>query len=183
LSQERTSWGIKNEEVLIELVTLMGLSDEEKALLGSLQEQARSTAPKMTNAFYARLTKHQNTNEFLQGITTERMNAMLGDWFIELFNGTYNEEYARGRMKIGRIHVEIGLPVRYPLAMLDVILLYGEEVARQSSQPEKAVTAFRKLLALDVAVFNQAYENNQLKHLAELVGGERLARLLLAGGA
>lgn len=41
--------------------------------------------------------------------------------------------------------------------------------------------AFRKVLALDVAVFNQAYEDNQLQHLSELVGGERLARLLLSG--
>ena len=46
-----------------------------------------------------------------------------------------------------------------------------------------ARAAFRKVLALDVAVFNQAYEDNQIEHLAELVGGKRLARLLLTGGA
>jgi hypothetical protein len=34
-------------------------------------------------------------------------------------------------------------------------------------------------LALDIAVFNQAYEDTQLKHLAEMVGNERLARRLL----
>lgn len=38
------------------------------------------------------------------------------------------------------------------------------------------------MLALDVAIFNQAYEDYQLRHLAELVGGERLARRLLTEG-
>lgn len=183
MAQERQSWTVKDDAILTELVTLMDLSTEEQTLLGSVKEQAKANAPKMTEAFYARLTKHQNTNEYLEELSTERMHSMLGDWFIGLFAGTYDESYAQQRLKIGEIHVHIGLPVRYPLAMLDVIIPFGEEVARQSDQPEKAVAAFHKLLALDVAVFNQAYESNQLKHLAELVGGERLARLLLAGGA
>jgi hypothetical protein len=98
-----------------------------------------------------------------------------------MFGGTYDAAFAQKRINIGAIHVQIGLPVRYPLAMLDVIMPFGEQVAQQSSQPEQAAYAFRKLLALDVAIFNQAYEDNQLKHLSELVGGERLARHLLSG--
>jgi hypothetical protein len=181
MAEERESWNIKDEAVLAELVILMGLRAEESALLSSVSAQAQTTAPEMTKVFYERLLGHQNTHEYLQDVSNERMHSMLGTWFIELFGGTYDEAYARQRMKIGEIHVRIGLPVRYPLAMLDVILPFGENVARQSAQPEQAVVAFRKVLALDVAVFNQAYENNQLWHLSELVGGERLARLLLAG--
>ena len=71
--------------------------------------------------------------------------------------------------------------MRYPLAMLDVVMPFGELIARTSPSPDAAVSAFRKVLALDVAIFNQSYEDNQLKHLAELVGGERLARRLLTG--
>ncbi len=181
--QDRTSWQIRDTEVLAELVSLMHLSSEEQALLGSLAEQARAAAPKMTETFYTRLLAHPNTAEYLEGKSMERLHSMVGDWFVELFSGKYDQEYARKRITIGHIHVRIGLPVRYPLAMLDVVMPFGEEVARQSSQPEAAVAAFRKLFALDVAIFNQAYEDNQLQHLAELVGGEKLARLLLSGGS
>jgi hypothetical protein len=38
-------------------------------------------------------------------------------------------------------------------------------------------------MSLDIAVFNQAYEDRQLEHLADLVGGERLARRLLTGSS
>jgi hypothetical protein len=135
----------------------------------------------LTEAFYERLFAHPHTAEYLAGRSMDRLRNMVSDWFVDMFSGTYDEAFAQKRISIGAIHVRIGLPVRYPLAMLDVIMPFGEQVAQQSAQPEQAVAAFRKLLALDVAIFNQAYEDNQLKHLAELVGGERLARNLLSG--
>ncbi|NJP04474.1 MAG: Globin-coupled histidine kinase [Chloroflexaceae bacterium] len=181
MAQERTSWQIKDEAILTELVTMMEISSAECALLGQLKGQAEVLAPEMTKAFYGRLFQHTNTAEYLEGISMDRLNSMLATWFIELFNGVYDEDYARRRINIGRIHVRIGLPLRYPLAMMDVIMVFGEQVAHQSDQPDVAMTAFRKALALDVAIFNQAYEDNQMKHLADLVGGERLARLLLSG--
>jgi hypothetical protein len=67
--------------------------------------------------------------------------------------------------------------------MMDVILDFGLKVANQSSNPDRAKQAFRKLLALDMAIFNQSYEDVQLKHLAETVGNERLARRLLTGSS
>jgi hypothetical protein len=181
MTQDRTSWSIKDTAVLHELVTMMGLSSEETALLGALHAQAQAQAPKMTETFYERLFAHEHTKAYFEGKSMERLHGMIGDWFIALFSGTYDEAYAEHRLTIGAIHVKIGLPVRYPLAMLDVIMPYGEDVARQSPQPDAAVQAFRKVFALDVAIFNQAYEDNQLKHLSDLVGGERLARLLLSG--
>ena len=108
-------------------------------------------------------------------------HAMIAEWFVELFGGTYGQEYVAQRLKIGHVHVEIGLPVRYPLSMIDVIMQHGENVTEQSSDPETAKEAFQKVLSLDIAVFNQAYEDRQLEHLAKMVGGERLARRLLTG--
>jgi hypothetical protein len=65
--------------------------------------------------------------------------------------------------------------------MIDIVSEHGEAIAETSDDPDAAKAAFRKVLALDVAIFNQAYEDNQLKHLSDLVGGERLARRLLMG--
>ncbi|NJM07088.1 Globin-coupled histidine kinase [Candidatus Gracilibacteria bacterium] len=178
---DRASWQIHDEATLGELVELMHLSPVETALMGALHADATLIAPAMTQAFYARLFAHAQTAEYLQGVSMDRLHSMVAEWFTQLFCGTYDAEYARRRMTIGQIHVRIGLPVRYPLAMLDIVMPYGEQLAAKSSDPTAAVGAFRKVLALDVAIFNQAYEDNQLRHLAELVGGERLARRLLTG--
>lgn len=178
---DRQSWSVKGTAILTELVKMMDVSAAESQLLGSLHDGAKAQTTAFTDAFYKRLLGHAATAEYLDGVSVERLTGMLGMWFSDLFRGNYDEAYAQQRLKIGEIHVRIGLPVRYPLAMLDVIMPFGEQVASTSSDPAKAMTAFRKVLALDVALFNQAYEDNQLSHLADLVGGERLARLLLAG--
>jgi hypothetical protein len=181
MTQDRTSWQIKHGDALSELIALMELGAGEAELLGPLEPRARAVAPDFAKAFYGRLTAHAHTAEFLAGSSMASLHGTVSDWFSELFCGRYDDGYARRRLRIGEIHVKIGLPVRYPLAMIDLVLPYGEAVARTSPQPEAAVTAFRKVLALDVAVFNQSYEDEQLRHLAELVGGERLARRLLTG--
>ncbi|MEN9938980.1 MAG: hypothetical protein RLZZ387_5559 [Chloroflexota bacterium] len=175
------AWQVKNEAILHELTALVKLTDEERTLLAALAPDAQAAVATLSAAFYQRLERHANTAEYLLHDNMPRMHANLGTWFTEVFSGTYDSAYTRRRLVIGEIHVKIGLPVRYPLAMLDVIMTFGEAVARRSPNPTAAVTAFRKVLALDVAVFNQAYEDEQLRQIADLVGGERLARRLLSG--
>jgi hypothetical protein len=181
--QDRASWGVKGGAILHELVQLMDLSNEEKSTLSALKGQAESQTPALLEEFYGRLLKHAHTAEYLQGASLDRMHATLANWFADIFSGQYDEAYTQKRITIGQVHVRIGLPVRYPLAMMDVIMQFGEAIAKTSAQPDVALRAFRKVLALDIAIFNQAYEDNQLKHLSELVGGERLARRLLTGMA
>jgi len=181
MAQDRASWHVKGEAILDELVQLMNLSAAESSLLGALHGQAASQAPALLEAFYGRLLRHANTADYLKSASIDRLHSAVSDWFSDLFGGCYDAAYAQKRLTIGQVHVRIGLPVRYPLAMMDVIMPFGEAIAQTSAQPDLALAAFRKVLALDIAIFNQAYEDNQLKHLSELVGGERLARLLLTG--
>ncbi len=175
---DRKSWEIKDEAILDDLVALIDLTVAEREILAALQESAREVAPALSEAFYRRLMAHPLTAEYV-GDQVEARRGTLEAWFIELFQGKYGRDYVGGRLEIGRVHVAIGLPIRYPLAMMDVILEFGMQVAAQSHEPEQAANAFRKLLALDIAIFTQSYEDTQLKHLAETMGNERLARRLL----
>jgi hypothetical protein len=178
---QRSSWTVKQEDIHAELASMMDLSDDEKALLADLQDEASAQADALTDDFYDRLLAHDNTKEYFEGEDMEERHAMIADWFVDLFNGTYGQEYVAQRLKIGHVHVRIGLPVRYPLSMMDVIMQHGEAVTDTSSDAAQAKDAFQKVMSLDIAVFNQAYEDRQLEHLAELVGGEKLARRLLTG--
>jgi hypothetical protein len=178
---QRKSWSVKDEDIHDELAEMMALSDEERGLLVDLQGEAEAQADAMTDAFYGRLLSHDNTAEYFDGEDMDERHAMIADWFVDLFNGSYGADYVAQRLKIGHVHVKIGLPVRYPLSMIDVIMQHGEAVVAESRDPGTAKRAFRKVMSLDIAVFNQAYEDRQLKHLADLVGGERLARRLLTG--
>ncbi len=179
--QERTSWAIKDEAVYDDLAQLMNVTDEDTTLLKELYSEAEKRKREMTDDFYDRLFAHEMTKEYFEGKDMERLHQMIGDWFLDLFRGNYGTEYVKHRLNIGHIHVKIGLPVRYPLAMIDIINSHGESIAETSSNADRAKEAVRKVTALDIAIFNQAYEDNQLSHLVELVGNERLARRLLQG--
>lgn len=176
------SWTIKGAAILDELVQLLGLTEAEAQTLGALKALAVERGPAMANEFYTVLGAHAETMEFLDGKPMANLHGTIIAWFIDLFSGSYDQAYAARRLRIGEVHVRIGLPVRYPLAMLNVVLPHGEAIAAVAADPEAARRAFHKVLALDAAIFNQAYEDNQLAHLSELVGGEALARRLLAGG-
>ena len=180
---QRSSWAVKDEDIHDELADMMNLSQEEKGLLVDLQDAAEAQADALTDDFYDRLLAHDNTAEYFEGEDMDERHAMIADWFVDLFNGDYDADYVAQRLKIGHVHVQIGLPVRYPLSMIDVIMQHGEEVVAESSEPDTAKEAFQKVMSLDIAVFNQAYEDRQLEHLADLVGGERLARRLLTGSS
>jgi len=177
MTKERKSWATKDVAIVQELLALMTLSAAECAALASLREEAKSAAPAVVEEFYGRLLAHEATREFITD--PKRLGGTLAAWFVELFCGKYDEIYARSRLSIGMVHVRIGLPVRYPLAMMDIISRHGERIA--AGRGETAIAAFRKVLAIDIATFNQAYENNQLHHLIDLVGSERLARRILYG--
>ncbi|MEM9558619.1 MAG: protoglobin domain-containing protein [Acidobacteriota bacterium] len=179
--KDRAAWAIEPAAVHGELATLMGLTAEETRLLTALHGAASDRAPALAEDFYGRLLAHPETAEFLAETDVEARHRTISQWFVALFEGDYGPEFVASRLRIGQVHVVIGLPVRYPLAMLDIVLHHGEAVCAASDDPATAQAALRKVLALDVAVFNQAYEDNQLRHLSTLVGGERLARRLLAG--
>jgi hypothetical protein len=180
--QSHQSWAIKDEAILDDLQALLKISATEKATLAALQSLATAHAPTLANDFYDRLTQHALTAEFVDGMVNH-LKTTLTTWFLDLFSGTYETAYIQNRLKIGAAHVRIGLPIRYPLAMMDLILAHGETIAQQSDDPETALAALHKLVSLDFAIFNQAYEDKRLSHLTEMVGNEKLARLMLTQGS
>lgn len=175
----RKSWQIKDAAIAADLMKLMKLTDADRASLANLKDAATAASDKLLEDFYSRLLAHEETAEFFVDKLEKAKEALRG-WFIALFTGDYGEDFVNSRLRIGETHVRIGLPVRYPLAMMDVIIHHGHAVAAQSPDPTAATVAFNKLVVLDIAIFNQAYEDTQLKHLTKLVGdNEALARRLL----
>lgn len=174
---ERKSWNVPEDQLAEELVRLVKITSTECQLLKSLQPVAQKVSLELVEEYYDQLMQHEETREYITNL--QGLKETLARWFIELFCGNYDKAYTLNRLRIGKVHVRIGLPVRYPLAMFSVLSRYGERVA--SAKGEHAKEAFRKVLALDVATFTQSYDNTQLSHLSNLIGGsERLARRLLA---
>ncbi|GEM_PF-402905 len=173
----RQSWDIKGPDVVAELVDWLKLTDADCRLLAGLHEQARAASEAFAQEFCGRILSSEVTREYAAPYPAEALIGTLAGWFTDLFSGVYDLDYAQARFRIGQVHVRLGLPVRYPIAMFDLVSRHGEQVASQAGPA--GVEAFRKVLALDIAAFSQAYEESQLWHLSDIMGNERLARRLL----
>lgn len=180
---ERACWQVVDAQIHEELSQMLSLDEAERQALVALKPAAEAESKRFADSFYGRLMAHPNTAEFFEGVDLEARHQTISQWFAALFSGQYDADYVERRLRIGVVHVRIGLPVRYPLAMMDLVMQHAEAVATTAADPNLAKSAVHKVIALDVAVFNQAYEHEQLKHLSTLVGSERLARRLLMGEA
>jgi hypothetical protein len=180
MSDEKLSWAVKDEAMCDELISILGLTADEIALVKAMEPLAKDHAPAMVKEFHSRLLATENTKQYFEKSDVNHVGKMVGIWFERLFSGNYDAEYAKSRIKIGLVHAHIGLPVRYPLAMLDVIQKAAMMMCDKQPDPAASRLAFYKILSLDVAIFSSAaYEDSQLRKLSELVGSERLARRLL----
>ena len=54
------------------------------------------------------------------------------------------------------------------LSLLEVIHKFGKRVTANSSEPDRAFSAFQKVLGLEFAL-NQVYEELYISHLSELM--------------
>jgi hypothetical protein len=180
--EDPKSWSVKDQALVEELIQVLGITEADGQLLKEVQAVADARADVMVEEFSQRILNHPNTREYYERTDVPALKRRISGWFRELFSGNYGPEYAERAKRIGKAHVRIGLPLRYPLAMWDIIAKHGEEVAGQSSRADQAREAFRKVLALSIALFTQAYEDSQLSHLSQFLGSERLVRRLLMEG-
>ncbi|WP_174581589.1 protoglobin domain-containing protein [Candidatus Methylacidithermus pantelleriae] len=180
--EDPKSWSVKDQELVKELVDFLGINEDDRQFLRQLHGIAATYSKPMVEEFSSRILQHPNTREYYEKIDVPSLQEKITGWFQDLFLGEYGAEYAEKAMRIGKAHVRIGLPLRYPLAMWDLLVKYGEQVVAHSPKPKEAFRAFHKVLALSIALFIQAYEDSQLAHLSQFLGSERLVRRLLMEG-
>jgi signal transduction histidine kinase len=115
----------------------------------------------------------------------ERLKKTLLWWIGDLFSGSYDREYVHRRWMVGLRHAEIKLDPAYCYMAMARIrtglvdALYRTWIGDRAGLQD-AVRALNKLLDLELAIIEHAY---QTEHLARIQQIERLATLgQIAGG-
>ncbi|HNB51899.1 MAG TPA: hypothetical protein PK530_08145 [Anaerolineales bacterium] len=153
------------------LAALAEVSDGDTQLLVDLQPIAASVAPAFQSAIFSRLMQNLL---YVSPIEYELGKAALERWFVHLFRDAkalnalspHNDHALTTRAP--HLHRKSGIPFRYMLSLQEVILKYGKRVTQNSYDPERAFSAFQKILGLEFA-FNQVYEELYVSHLSELM--------------
>jgi signal transduction histidine kinase len=137
--------------------------------------------------FYEEIERHGEARKVITGgaAQIQRLKGTLHVWIRELFSGLYDSAYVTRRWRVGRRHVEIGLDQVYTnvaLSRLRTGLVHAlqDRWVGEPQELEATVRSLNKLLDLDLATIEDAY---QTEHLARQQRSERLAAIgQVAGG-
>jgi len=137
--------------------------------------------------FYDEIERHPNARKVITGgpAQIERLKGTLVRWISDLLSGRYDADYVARRWRVGWRHVEIGLDQVYTNVALSrlrtgLIRSLHEAWPGEPGDLKETVRALNKLLDLDLAIIEDAY---QAEYAARLQRSERLATLgQVAGG-
>jgi truncated hemoglobin YjbI len=128
--------------------------------------------------FYRVILEHPEARAvFADAAQIDRLKRSLADWLTRLLEGPFDDEWIGRGARIGRRHVEVGLPLRFmPLAMnrlrrglVEMALAANRERAAEASA---AVAAVEKAIDLELTIMLESYAET---HQSRVRQSERLA--------
>jgi signal transduction histidine kinase len=170
-----------------ELRRYVGCTDADVERVRAVAHFVEPHLPALIDDFYAEVDRHPDARKVITGGAeqVERLKGTLRAWVNDLFTGEYDVDYVVRRWKAGWRHVEIGLSQVYTNVALSRLRDGLHHALRSGWVGDEAelfrtIRSLNKLLDLDLAVIEDAYQTEHLKRQQQT---ERLAAIgQVAGG-
>ena len=132
--------------------------------------------PALTDAFYERLGAEPTTAALIAG-RVDALKATHARWMAGLFAGEYGDDYLADRLRIGQVHVRVGVPPWWVEAVFSFLRGAGVDLLdRRVPDPERRgalICSFFRILDLDLLLINLAYGEERLDRLCAFTGMSR----------
>lgn len=132
--------------------------------------------PGLTDGFYATLDRYPETASIIEG-RVDGLKRTHAQWMKELFDGDYGPAYFERRMRIGLVHVKVGIEPHFVEGVMDVIRTGGlAAIFAEMDDKSQAIACSQsllKLLDLDLMIINLAYGEERLERLTAFTGFSR----------
>jgi len=143
-------------------------TDDDAALLASLQPRAEANKQAITERMYDYLFGIHETAAFLQdNAVLQRVKTSHQDWLISLFSGKYDNHYLRKLEKIGLAHVRIGLNAHFVNCAMNFIRQSLVDLIRENyadrDMRRRLTDATEKILDANLDIMSASYLEEELK--------------------
>ena len=164
-------------ETFEEMKAYVRFDGGDQALLREVWPRIAHHAPDVSRVFYERIEAFEGARTvFEDEAQVLRLKQTLQVWLEELFNGPWDDAYARRRRRIGSMHVEVGLPHRYMFTAMQGVQEHLCVLAtRVCESAHETAQAIRRVCTLDLALMTNTYmgerEQQGLETFASLLVG------------
>lgn len=149
-----------------------GPEDEER--LRRLATVSREYAQEVIDAFYRHLLSFEEMKAFFpDNELLNRVKAKQKAYFIRLTQGNYDLDYVEDRLKIGAVHEQIDLPVKFYLGMYNFYLreVWKHIFEVDHDHPDEMMEIFfslMKLTFLDISLAIDTYIDSRERTIKAL---------------
>jgi len=164
--------------LLEDIKSYIGFGEADAEALRALLPEARPHFPGIAQRFYDLILAHPSAHAAITGGNeqVERLKKTLVAWMETGLSGPHDEAYFERRSRIGRVHVDIGLPQRFMFTAMNAIRLDFHDLAREHRPDRDAckrtMDALDKLFDMELAIMLGAYQTDSEQRLRKR---ERLA--------
>ena len=89
----------------------IGFGERDSEALRELLPHAQPHIPAIVHHFYERIDTHPGARQVIRGdVQGARLRQTLAEWMRSGLTGPHDEAFYERRARIGRVHVQIGLP-------------------------------------------------------------------------
>jgi signal transduction histidine kinase len=159
---------IKNMLFFVEIQEYVGFTEDDAVALYECREGVKPHFEELVAAFYEALGQNQRTRQVFEGPEqVERLRKMLYRWLDEVFTGPYDERYFEQRLRIGRVHVDVGLLPHFMFGAMNIIRRgITEIIARDESLGDRRIAcaaAVEKILDIELTIMLQSYWDTMMQ--------------------
>ncbi len=163
------------EKLFADIKDFIDFGEADVANLRKLSPLFAEHGRALTDSFYARLANNPETAPLIEG-RVEKLKQTHMRWLASLFAGDYGDAYLLERLRIGLVHVRMGIPPWWVEAVTSFLgtaglgLITGNYVGLEGAALGQS---YLKILDLDLLVINLAYNDERLARLSEFTGMSR----------
>jgi uncharacterized membrane protein (DUF373 family) len=143
-------------------------TDEDAETLKSLLPIAEASRAQLIEEFYDHLLGIPETAQLLQDQQLlKRLKKSHGDWFVNLFRGSYDNQYLHDLQRIGHVHVRIGLNAHFVNAAMQVVRRFSVGMIRENfaDREERRIRTqtVEKIIDINLDIITASYIEEELK--------------------
>ncbi len=175
------------EHQLDEIKAYLGYTDDDLARLRWLWPAVEARLDHVVDHFYERIQSTPGAAAVMQDdAQVHRLKGTLRGWLKQLMNGPHDYAYFGRQQRIGRVHVQVGLPARYMFTAMSVMRDDLCDIAAAVAKPEAQLAlaaSIQRVTSIDLAIMTGTYvetrEEAQLATLQELIVSNMPVTVLL----
>ena len=149
------------------LRSYVGMTAEGEDLLRRMHPVVLPHLDRIMEDFYATIREHPAARAAITGGQAQiaRLKVTLRRWLEEMLLGPMDQAYLERRARIGRVHVQIGLPQFYMFTAMNrirvqVAELIGEALKEEPAGRERTLLALHQSIDIELAIMMETYRED-----------------------